>query len=528
MNNVYSVAQIRHIEQAAMAQRHIDQADESLMQSAGLAAATVAQTLVSGPPEQVRVLILAGPGNNGGDALEVAYQLAIAKCQVFVLLVAPPTQDDAKAAWQRAQHSPVQFLDLSKCKDIGSATTAYIASQVWDLIVDGLFGIGLCRPITGALKRIIEIINQIPCPRLALDVPSGLNADTGNIIGQPDHTANIALRASHTITFIGDKPGLHTSYGRDYAGEVLVSNLGIAPHHFMSSHVSLNEIALFKAYLRQRAHYSHKGSHGDVAVIGGAQGTCGALILAARAALYCGAGRVFAAFLDQAPSFDANQPELMCRNAHELDMSRTTLLIGPGLGMSANARTLLLSTLTSERPRVLDADALNLIALEPGLQEQVVGASAPCIITPHPLEAARLLACTVGAIEADRIQAAQALAQKFNCTVILKGSGSVIAGSHQQVAINTTGNPALASGGTGDVLAGVCVTFLAQGWPAWEAALAATWLHGRAADRLVAQGTGPIGLCAGELLPAIRHEINLLVKQFTEPSRAKGQVLHLT
>jgi ADP-dependent NAD(P)H-hydrate dehydratase / NAD(P)H-hydrate epimerase len=521
MNSLYTVAEIRAIEHEAAT--HLPTG--SLMQRAGQAAAKLALELCSVPHTHAKVLILAGPGNNGGDALEVAQSLALAGLQVSILLLAPPEQPDAKAAWRRAQNSPAYFLDLESATETSAGiTSAIITSTRWNLIIDGLFGIGLSRPISGPLRNLVALINHLDYPVLALDVPSGLDADTGNIVcqthdkhhNQTPIQPGIAVRASHTITFIGDKPGLHTCEGRDYAGKVHVANLEIDHRFFTPSHACLNHLALFTRFLQHRPHNSHKGSYGDVAVIGGAKGTAGAVILASRAALFCGAGRVFATFLDQAPQFDATQPELMCRQAQEFDFNTATLLLGPGLGVSSAASVLLQRALTSDQAKVLDADALNLIASTPEFQQQVFESPHACIITPHPLEAARILNCSTQAVQADRLTAARKLAAKFQCTVILKGSGSIIAGKHDKAVINTTGNPALASAGTGDVLAGVCAALLAQGWPEWEAALAATWLHGTAADMLVQQGIGPIGLSAGELPSSIRNALNLLTTEYAQ------------
>ena len=314
------------------------------------------------------------------------------------------------------------------------------------------------------------------------------------------------------ITFIGDKPGLHTADGRDYAGLVQVADLGVERGLFPAAQARLNAPELFADWLRPRRQNSHKGSYGDLAVIGGAHGMCGAPVLAARAALHCGAGRVFVGFLEQAAAFDDAHPELMCRRAQDLNFSTSTLAIGPGLGDSRMAHDMLARALASNTPLVIDADALNLIAAEPGLQQKLRQRRAGALLTPHPLEAARLLGVTAGAVQADRLGAARALARQFNATVVLKGSGSVIAEASGMATINPTGNPALASAGTGDVLCGVCGALLAQGWPPAAAAWAAVWLHGAAADQLVAQGVGPVGLTASELIPAIRASLNQAIR----------------
>lgn len=496
---LYTVSEIRAIERVALAALP----PGSLMQRAGKASAELALQLVGNVQDRAKILVLAGPGNNGGDALEVATHLSQAGMKVSVLLHADPDKypSDAQQAWHRATNSTATFLAPSELSGL--------LSTEWTLIVDGLFGIGLARSISGMLKTAIEAINALACPVLALDVPSGLDADTGNIIGEN----GIAVRATHTITFIGNKPGLHTAHGRDYAGRVHVDTLQIDAMHFTQPHALLNDVSLFSGSLCKRPHNSHKGSYGDVAVIGGAPGMGGAAILAARAAAKCGAGRVFAAFLEEAPAYDSVQPELMCRLVQDLDFASKTLVVGPGLGTSRNAHDALMRALNADAPLVLDADALNLIAAEPALQQMLMRRSPVTLMTPHPLEAARLLATSSAAVQANRLAAARKLAGKFAAIVILKGSGTVIARADKTIAINTTGNPGLATAGTGDVLAGICGALLAQDWPGWEAALAATWMHGHAADILVDRGVGPVGLTAGEIIPCAREALNQLINQ---------------
>ncbi|HJV50155.1 MAG TPA: NAD(P)H-hydrate dehydratase, partial [Noviherbaspirillum sp.] len=253
-----------------------------------------------------------------------------------------------------------------------------------------------------------------------------------------------------------------------------------------------------------------------VIIAGGAHGMSGAAILAARAAAKCGAGRVFAAFLDEPPAYDAVQPELMCRHAHDMDFSSGTVVIGPGLGSSHAAHDALARALATDRPLVVDADGLNLIASRDELRQQLRVRKQPALLTPHPLEAARLLGTSAAQIQADRLAAARKLAATLNSIIVLKGSGSVIAQPGGEIAINTTGNAALATAGTGDVLAGMCGALLAQGWPQWQSALGACWLHGLAADTLVAGGTGPIGLTASELIPCARSLLNHLTGQHAQ------------
>ncbi|HTH44043.1 MAG TPA: NAD(P)H-hydrate dehydratase [Oxalicibacterium sp.] len=499
---LYTVAGIRQIEQAAL--RALP--SRTLMQRAGRAAADHALHLLPAHAAP-SVLLLAGPGNNGGDAFEMAMHLAEAGCDTSLMLVGdantlPP--DAAQALQQACTHDTVRMI---------AADAAHIASGNWSLVVDGLFGIGLSRPIQGDARALIEAVNTLRCPVLALDVPSGLNADTGAVLGG---SAGIAVRATHTITFIGDKPGLHTGDGRDFAGDIAVRQLAIDPALFPVTDLHLNEPAQFAAALKPRLHNSHKGSYGDLIVLGGASGMVGAAVLAARTAAKCGAGRVFIASPANALAYDAMQPELMCRPAQQLDFNTAVMVCGPGLGITREAHDLLNRSIASSSPLVLDADALNLIAAEPGLQHKLPVRRAPSLMTPHPLEAARLLDTSTGAIQADRLAAARTLATRFHATVILKGSGSVIASPDGRMAINPTGNPALATAGAGDVLSGVCGALLAQRWPLDMAACAAVWLHGKAADDLVESGIGPIGVTASELILPIRAALNRLVHQQSE------------
>jgi ADP-dependent NAD(P)H-hydrate dehydratase / NAD(P)H-hydrate epimerase len=508
MTALYSVDQIRAIEQAALASLPTG----TLMRRAGQAAAALAQGLMAATPKNPRVLLLAGPGNNGGDALETAACLAEAGLEPHVLRYAgaQPPSPDCVLALAHAQASRVILAEPSQLPALRLFD--------WALVIDGLFGIGLTRSLSGEVAAAVDYVNQLRCPVLALDVPSGLNADTGHVIGADSGSAgsvssNAAIRATHTLTYIGDKPGLHTGAGRDHAGAVTVARLDIAPALFPATLTRLNRPALFADWLRPRVQNSHKGSYGDLIVIGGAHGMSGAPVLSARAALHCGAGRVLVGFLEPASPYDALHPELMCRRAQDLDFLDAALAIGPGLGSSRLAHDVLARALSSTMPLAIDADALNLLAAEPGLRHKLQHRRGAALLTPHPLEAARLLGVTAGAVQSDRLAAARTLAQQFNATVVLKGSGSIIATPDGSATINPTGNPALATAGTGDVLTGLCGALLAQGWPAAQAALAAVWLHGAAADRLVADGIGPVGLTASELIPAIRAAFNRAINE---------------
>jgi hydroxyethylthiazole kinase-like uncharacterized protein yjeF len=489
---LYSCGQIRAIEHAAQARLP----PGTLMERAGEAAAAFALELLDGEAAGA-VLVLAGPGNNGGDGLELAAHLARAGAEVELLHFAGEAEPSFEAgrALQRAMKAGVRFVDEIP------------AGRPWRLVVDALFGIGLARPLSGRARELAAWTAGVDCPLLALDVPSGLDADTGAVLG-PD---GIAVSATHTITFLGNKPGLHTAEGCDHAGEVRVDMLGADGLHAESAQAVLNGPALFAERLAPRRRNSHKGSFGDLAVLGGARGMAGAAVLAARAALHGGAGRVFAAMLDGGMALDPLQPEIMFREAAGMEFAGRTVVAGPGMGQADLAIHLLGKVLEARAPLVLDADALNLCAARPELQERVPAHGGELVLTPHPLEAARLLGVTAPIVQADRLENGRELAMRFNAVVVLKGAGSVIARPDGFVAVNTSGNPGLATGGSGDVLAGFCGALLAQGWPAWEAALGAVWMHGTAADWLVADGDGPIGLTAGELPRAIRAVYNGLI-----------------
>lgn len=448
---VFLSADIRRIEQS--------NASLPLMERAGAAAAELAATLL--PDTGRDVLVLAGPGNNGGDARVVAGILQEKFFRITVVTASDP-----------------------------------IPSRKFHLVVDGLFGIGLARPIEGAYAKLIDLANAQSCPVLALDIPSGLQSDTGQVLG-------CAVRATHTITFIGLKPGLLTLDGPDHCGAVTVADLGLARPD--SGYGWVAEPGLFRAILKPRPRNFHKGMAGSVAVIGGAAGMAGAALLAGRAALKLGAGRVYAGVLDP-QAFDPVAPELMLRHPDDaLGLDLEAIVIGPGLGRSDRAETLLGAVLASELPCVLDADALNLIAENEDLRKACARRSADTLLTPHPAEAGRLLAETTANVQSDRLKAARALSANLNAHVVLKGNGSILAARDGHWFINTSGNPGMASAGMGDVLSGFLGALLAQGYSGESALVLGTHLHGCAADDLVRAGTGPIGLVAGELIDPARR-----------------------
>jgi hydroxyethylthiazole kinase-like uncharacterized protein yjeF len=300
--------------------------------------------------------------------------------------------------------------------------------------------------------------------------------------------------------------------GRDHAGVVHCASLDVDAGPFADGEGRLISTADFESALPPRLHNSHKGSNGNVVLIGGAPGMAGAALLAGRAALHLGAGRVYLGMLETL-AVDYGQPELMLREVSEAieqaNHTKAAIGIGPGLGQSEGALTALKLAIQADRPLAIDADALNLIAAHPVLATQIARRTAATLLTPHPTEAARLLGCDTAAVQRDRIKCAQALAQRFNAVVVLKGSGSIVAlpaqaGTPGHWYVNGNGNAGLATAGTGDVLLGFITALLAQGNDAATAALAAVHLHGAAADLLAETGTGPIGLTAGELIAPAR------------------------
>ncbi|RIX85159.1 NAD(P)H-hydrate dehydratase [Acidovorax cavernicola] len=457
--DLFDIAATRRIEQTAASALP----PHTLMQRAGLAAARLAMALT---PHARTIWVACGPGNNGGDGFEAAAQLRHRGFFPVVTFLGDESRlpQDAKASLQRARDAGVTFTSEPP--------------STFELAVDALLGIGSTRPPSGAMAEWLVRMHAGAQPVLALDVPSGLDADTGTLASDPDR---VPASTRTTLTLLTLKPGLFTAQGRDAAGTVWFDDLGCSTFIQESATARLAG----PPDHAPRTHASHKGSYGDVAVIGGASGMTGAALLAGSAALHSGAGRVFVGLLDPvAMSVDTSQPELMLRDAHALDLSGMTAVCGCGGGDAV--RELLPRALSTAAALVLDADALNAIAADPSLQAQLMArgrTGAPTVLTPHPLEAARLLGDTTGGVQANRLAAARALALRFGAVTVLKGSGTVIAdATDAPPVINPTGNARLATAGTGDVLAGMIGAALARRRPAFEAACEAAWQHGHIAD----------------------------------------------
>lgn len=496
---LYSSPVLRRVEQDSA--RRLG--PHALMERAAAAAAELARELMGSASPGTACLVFAGPGNNGGDALLCAVRLKAMGLPVRVYLPLPSAGEDALWAYAGARAAGVEiFAQLPSRSEIDGCALA----------IDGLFGIGLKRGLAEPFSTLASHLAHragLGAPVLALDVPSGIDADTGMIAEGAG-----AVVATHTITFIGAKPGLYTGVACDHVGALSVAPLGLVLSEERSAtvqeRIGLNAPARFRAAFPERRKASNKGTFGSVAVIGGAHGTCGAVILAARAALFCGAGKVHAVMLgEDAPAYDSMHPEIMIHKAGALDMdTMRALAVGPGMGTDARAKALLAELLKCDADKVLDADALNLIALEPALADVFKEQGEHVVITPHPGEAARLLGTDVATVQGDRLHAARRLHERYRCNVVLKGAGTVVVAWDGRTVINPTGNAGLATGGTGDTLTGIIGAFLAQRLPAFEATLAAVFMHGRAAERLVERGVGPIGLSAGELPAAVRELLN--------------------
>lgn len=450
---LYNLAQIRALE----AQTAAPLPAHTLMQRAGLSLARLVMALA---PHARTVWIACGPGNNGGDGFEAAAHLKTwgKNVQISHLARVEYAQDASKSiANAIAAEVP-----------IGSSVPA-----TFDVAVDALFGIGLQRALGPEHTQWVQAMHASGKPIVAVDCPSGLDTDSGQALAT-------VVRASATLSFLGLKPGLFTGQGRDACGDIWLDTLGA--QSTLPPAAELNPAP----HPLQRLHASHKGSYGDVAVVGGMEGMLGAALLAARAALHSGAGRVYVAALDpQAPHLDAAQPELMFRSADSLAWQQLTVVAGCGGGTRMAAH---LPVLLQDSARlVLDADALNALAADPGLQDALRTRARrhtpmATVLTPHPLEAARLLGTTTDQVQAQRLQSAQTVAERLQATVVLKGSGTIIAAPGITPRINPTGNARLATGGTGDVLAGMVGAHLGAGLSAFEAACAAVYRHGLAAQ----------------------------------------------
>ena len=440
----------------------------TLMQRAGLATAQLALAIA---PHAHKIWIACGPGNNGGDGLQAAAQLKAWGKQPMVTWLGKETKmpSDAKQAWQNAKAAGVEFATQPPAQ--------------FDLAVDALLGIGADRAPNGMMTAWLNVMRNSHATLLCVDTPTGLLADTGQWLGPRQGTH--AKR--HTLSLLTLKPGLFTADGRDAAGQVWFNDLGVditqAPSAWLQS---------AKAERPYLAHNSHKGTFGDVGILGGAPGMTGAAVLSALGALHGHAGRVFVGLLDHDAQHAvmAAHPPLMIRDAKDLPLETYTVVCGCGGGNLIHSH--LAKVLSTAQKLVLDADALNAIARDTSLQTLLKKRQyrqKVTVITPHPLEAARLLGINSQQIQSDRLAAAQQLADQFQVTVVLKGTGSIVASPSHTATINYSGNARLATAGTGDVLSGLIGAYLAQSDNAFDATCQAVFEHGHVADTWPCDGT---------------------------------------
>ncbi len=477
---LYTSAQVRELDRAAISTLGI--AGYVLMQRAAAAAWRV---LKKRWPHARRIVVCCGPGNNGGDGYLLARTAKDAGLEARVIAAGLPRETSPDAARAHAEWIASGGVVGGSADPIPEA----------DVYVDALFGTGLTRGPEGFARTLIEHINRFPTRVLALDIPSGIDSDTGNAL-------HIAVRAAVTVSFVANKRGLFTGDALDHRGQLILDTLGLPDDLYerFDADAQLLEMAHMSRWLPRRSRNAHKGKFGHVLAVGGDHGMAGAVRMAGEAAMRVGAGLTsIATRSENISAINAARPELMAHGVNDVNtlapiLKRATVLaVGPGLGQSAWSRALLAAAIRPDTPTVIDADALNLLAQK--------GFALPhaTVLTPHPGEAARLLACDVADIERDRFKAARALAERYRAVVVLKGAGSLIAHPAGPVALCPWGNPGMASGGMGDVLTGVIAGLLAQGLNPWRAARFGVGLHAQAAD--AAARVGEAGMIATDLFP---------------------------
>ena len=483
-HSIWHADDLRHAEKEAADSLGITLYE--LMQRAGEAAFNVARTAY---PESSHWLILCGHGNNGGDGYVVA-RLAVA-AGIHVTLLAlesdkplPEEASAAREAWLNAG-GVIHATDIVWPEEI-------------DVIIDGLLGTGLRSAPRDPVATLIARANAHSAPVVALDIPSGLMAQTGT-------TPGAVIQAAHTVAFIALKPGLLTGKARDVTGTLHHNALGLESWLAgQETHVSRVDASLLAQWLPPRRPTSHKGDHGRLVIIGGDHGTAGAIRMTGEAALRCGAGlvRVLTRIENSAPIITA-RPELMVHELTPQSLEESlewadVVVIGPGLGQQAWGKQALQKVENFRKPMLWDADALNLLAINPDKRHNR-------ILTPHPGEAARLLNCSVAEIESDRLLSARRLVKRYGGVAVLKGAGTVVA-SDEAMGIVDAGNAGMASGGMGDVLSGIIGALLGQKLPLYDAACAGCVAHGVAADKLAAR-YGTRGMLAAVLFCTLRRVV---------------------
>lgn len=488
---LHDAAGVRELDRRAIEQGGI--AAETLMIRAGEAAF---QRLQQHWPQCKAPAVICGTGNNGGDGYVVALlaQSAGLQPQVYATVAIEFLRGEARTMAERAVAEGVQVTVLA---DVLPDLSGH------DLIVDAMLGTGVSGVVRPALAALVRHINGSGLPVLAVDIPSGLSADSGAELG-------VAVRADVTTTFVGMKRGLLTGAGPALCGQLYFEDLAIPEAVQLSLSADCQRVRLSElgGLLPKRRRDSHKGDHGHVLIVGGDHGCAGAVLLAAEAAARSGAGLISVATRPaHVGALVSRRPELMAQgidHADELDalLKRATVVVcGPGLGQGAWGFSLLTKVLASGLPLVLDADGLNLLVLHK------LQCPPQAVLTPHPGEAARLLNSDVQSIQSDRFAAVHELSDRYQATVLLKGPGTLITATDQPAALVDAGNPGMASGGMGDVLSGIIGALLGQGLKPYDAARLAALVHGLAADRAVLH-QGERGLLATDLLPYVRRLLN--------------------
>lgn len=487
---LYSAASTRELDRRAIEDFGI--AGHALMQRAAQAAWTAARWRW---PNARHVTVFCGPGNNGGDGYELACLAEAAGCTVRVHECDDlPRRGDALTARNRwLARGAVQRWSAGQALDDA------------DLLVDALFGIGLRRAPAGDAAAAIGAINAARdsgAAVLALDVPSGLDADTGAAPGA-------AIAADLTVSFIALKPGLCTGQGPALTGSLELATLDLpaAVHDGLPALARLTDRSELRGWLPRRPRTGHKGSHGHVLLVGGDRGMAGAILLAARAALRAGAGLVTVATRDHhAAALTAAQPDVMVRSVEQPDdlqplIARADVLaLGPGLGREAWGQAMFDAAIEASLPKVVDADALNALAAAPRRDDR-------WLLTPHPGEAGRLLGLSTAEVQADRLSTIRALQARYGGAVVLKGAGSLMLGGRDaELRICPYGNPGMGVGGMGDVLTGIAAAFIAQGLAIDAAAAAAVTAHALAGDRAAERGER--GLMASDVIEALPAVVN--------------------
>ncbi|MGH7739052.1 MAG: NAD(P)H-hydrate dehydratase [bacterium] len=495
-----------------------------LMERAGEAAVRVL-IQKAGSLSGKKIGVLCGKGNNGGDGLVAARLLKKRKVSVTVFLAYDPRDLETEAVkqYQKAKAAWVPLVAARGAKDLAEA---WLVFEKCDFFLDALLGTGISRPVEGATKNLILLMNQLDKPILSLDVPSGFSADRGLPLGE-------VVRAQWTVTFGLSKPGFYMPGAKAYTGEVETADLGL-PFELLNSDflkTEMTERRQVQAALPRFDDYIHKGIRGRVLVVAGSTGLTGAAALSAWGAQRVGAGLVTVACAKSLnPILASKLTECMTSPVAEaaggflssralnsilgLAEKADALVVGPGLGRHPETGRLLKRLLPRlKAPLVLDADGLTLLA---GQWKLLKALRAPLIVTPHPGEAARLLGVSTAEVEQNRLKVAKQIAAEYNAVTVLKGRYTVIAHPSGAVRINPTGNRGLATGGTGDVLSGVLGGFLAQGLAPFDAAAAGVYLHGWAGER-AARKLGPDGLMATDLLPIFPRLLRQTHEKILEP-----------